>query len=387
MSFVLFCNCAFADTDRCTSPTIIKSTHLTNPVDSKRSSSIEFKYRYIKGADNYPVVIKIPGGPGGTAINNDPNPSFDPRVGWIQIDPRNTGCNSINLPIEFVTTQIEVYDILQIIKDLKLNNYVLFGTSYGTVVATQLAVEAEKQKLPGSRMVILEGVLGRSFNDLEQEKSFAFFWNLYKQKISTTLLEELKKESPFSIPSEAWGKYFSQMLYLGTHPEYGDIGLMTFKMLEDPKTRSIILDQVKAKSIDTDHLSQVFQSISCSDLVENAGDVDFKNANMIPYIPANNVCKHTKLNKYDSAKFQISAPIVYFNGSNDPATPIAQAKYHFLNQKSKTKTFVEVVNGGHSALTVNLSDCYSLIMNSLILNTVPLRSAISTCKLTTNLTE
>ncbi len=57
---------------------------------------------------------------------------------------------------------------------------------------------------------------------------------------------------------------------------------------------------------------------------------------------------------YDSKTLPISAPIYYFQGSNDPATPAASARYHFGGQRRARRTLLTVPGAAHGPLTWNL---------------------------------
>jgi len=57
---------------------------------------------------------------------------------------------------------------------------------------------------------------------------------------------------------------------------------------------------------------------------------------------------------FDSSDFQVGAPVYYFTGEFDPATPEWQAQYHFERQHSGPRTLVAVKNAGHFALSGSL---------------------------------
>ena len=62
---------------------------------------------------------------------------------------------------------------------------------------------------------------------------------------------------------------------------------------------------------------------------------------------------------YDPKDFQVSEPIVYFQGDLDPQTPIFGAIDHYETQEnSRFNTFIEVKNAGHSPLRNQLRPCF-----------------------------
>ena len=119
------------------------STYISQP------STFEYKYQYFPPATaNDPVVIFLTGGPGQTAIGNKMS-SFPKEFGQILIDPRGIGCNlpstATAYPGDFYTTDNYVKDLLEVVKDTGVTqNLIVYGISYGTIVATQLASELER---------------------------------------------------------------------------------------------------------------------------------------------------------------------------------------------------------------------------------------------------
>ena len=71
---------------------------------------------------------------------------------------------------------------------------------------------------------------------------------------------------------------------------------------------------------------------------------------------ATNICPPLPYAPYDSNRYQIQAPIVYFQGDADAYTPTASALYHYFYQtRSSQKTFVQVRFGGHVVLGSQLT--------------------------------
>ena len=82
-----------------------------------------------------------------------------------------------------------------------------------------------------------------------------------------------------------------------------------------------------------------------------------------------NLCSELQItDSYDSREFQIESPIVYFEGTNDAATPMDQARHHFDNQLLSKKSFVTVEEAGHMPLQTSLFGCKTHLWNSIIEN-------------------
>jgi surfactin synthase thioesterase subunit len=63
--------------------------------------------------------------------------------------------------------------VLAIVEELRLDDYMLYGISYGTLLATLVASRAEERGLPLPKAIVLEGVLGMAF-DAERPTEAAF---------------------------------------------------------------------------------------------------------------------------------------------------------------------------------------------------------------------
>lgn len=135
-------------------------------------------------------------------------------------------------------------------------------------------------------------------------------------------------------------------------------------------------------------LIRLHRNISCheiaDDMVSLHSDVVLSNGELISN--TGHYCGDLHFtNPYDSARLQLITPIYYFEGENDPATPMIQARYYYDNQLHTKRIFVTVHGGGHNALALNLRDCSSQIWKAITQGTNELRLALSGCKLSTTL--
>ncbi len=102
---------------------------------------------------------------------------------------------------------------------------------------------------------------------------------------------------------------------------------------------------------------RVWTAIACSELGFSDRALSFENGALVitsDNNPSQYGCNRQKLSRpYDSSAIQLREPLVYLEGSEDPAAPPAsQAKYHFDNQHlSPRKTFFLFGGFGHSILS------------------------------------
>lgn len=375
-------NRANAESDNCFSNDI-KS--IKRPLEN--GESFEFKYRYIVGSNpNSPVVINLPGGPGQTSIQNQ-----DPRLfsdyGFIQTDPRGTGCNRSYWNASYHDVSIDrlAEDIVAIIKHENLNNVILFGTSFGTVLATAVAYKFEDEPNSPIQSLVLQGAVGRAFKI--QEGGFVDYlkeWALQTQDLQIAVKDRLKEKFlPYNLSPGQWGSAINNWLQAGKNPQTGRyyIAEELSRMVTHPEEFKDYLNLFK-QGFPQDMI-EVYKRIGCKEIIPNwEMDTYLENGRLIRRKNSNDICEDFKLDKpFDSAQFKIKAKIYYFNGTNDPATPIWQAQYHSQSQSFAERIVVTVPGGGHNALSFNLRDCNKRLWNRILNQKTDLKPALRLCSL------
>lgn len=351
-----------------------------------------FVYRYTmsEGTDpSAPTVIFIPGGPGQTST--DAPLSIPGEFSLIRTDPRGVGCNqSDTLTDADLTSEQIAKDILAIVRDRHLTRYILHGISYGTVVATMAAALAPAEHTPPPLAVVLEGTIGRAFHAGEYDKGYISRWQKLRAQIPARLLSELSQANlPLGISSRQMASWISAMTIFGEVPTGVDYGLFQLQRL----------DQVHENPDDADNLRglirtltappsaarlRLYRDITCHELVPDMRDVvydfDLKNGELVD--SGLRLCDGEALDRpFDAGNYPVSAPIYYFSGREDPATPPFQARYHFETQKAQ-RTLVSIANGGHQALSNTLGDCVTPIWRAIAHNdSDEFDSALKSCSL------
>lgn len=133
------------------------------------------------------TVLFLPGGPGQSAMKTwkaTYGKILPPQMNFILFDPRGSGCNALEneptSPSQFYTTDNIASDVLAFIQLLKLKNYIIYGTSYGTVWATVLTHQIEHLALDRPKAVILDGVVGPASLSYQVEIEFQKLWGKVK---------------------------------------------------------------------------------------------------------------------------------------------------------------------------------------------------------------
>lgn len=374
-------------------------------VDQPELGTYQYYYQYIKKADpSVPTIIVIPGGPGGKSIDlSSESPYFD----WIQLlygfpekynailtDPRSIGCNQVNknLPIDSFTTENVAHDIVTIIKKLNLDNYVIYGHSYGTVVATFLGKIANDGIIPKPKAIILSGTIGHYFTNHKQEVMPAYYesWKNLRSLLPKKIQESFPQNDdwsdfendpsrtmPLGLSVASWANFIFDNLTEGGSYLNGQLvyPLLTKLLLLNSNNESELEKlkiEVSTYTNETDETNPLLKlkpfhdSIWCKELEETkspeclAQDFEFNNP-------------------YDSKFFQIKdVPVIYIHGQFDPSVPIKKAFYHFKNQLNENKYFLLALNGGH-ATTMVITDCKDLFWKSIFEKSTSLEEAIGSC--------
>lgn len=374
----------------------------TLPVFPDRKYKETFEYRYqIKQTSNdpnTPTIIFIPGGPGGTSINmgfvmpgaNLPFDFLEFALGLpknysvILTDPRGSGCNyDAEKPLsdEAFRTRYLASDVLALIRNLKLKNYILIGSSYGSLLATEISARAGMGEASMPRAVVLTGVIGKYSEQGEQDIAFQTEWSRVREVLPTQLAEQFpnlltdftkSKYLPFGLSGENWLNFITGGLSEGTilfaekHlvPNLADrLGQIISENTEDKK---ILANDVAESKSQMDGLdtSPVFAQIACREIFYGEEECMARN------IPMDN--------PFDSSHWQILSPIYYIQGENDPNTPPTQAVYHFSKQKNKNRFLITVPHAGHGAMLA-INECKDLFWQSVYNGGTDMETALRAC--------
>jgi pimeloyl-ACP methyl ester carboxylesterase len=369
------------------------------PIYSDRPGSATFIYRWqrkLKNPDSAtPIIVYVPGGPGGTSMDFSPeNPFFDfiaitfglPKsYDIILTDPRGRGCNRDKanpLPDDAFQSAYLADDILAMIRHLHLQNYILMGHSYGSMLATEIAARAGRGEAAIPRAVVISGIVGKAFAPFEQENAFELEWSLVRAKLPADIAAQFPRtlaeirfspSAPFGASGEAWFVYIKSQLTQGEVWIGGKRLLpslqeqLTGAFSGDTDKRNKLLEAVKASLANSSDLgnSPIFLQIGCRELFSKQ-DEDCRNRGIKADRP------------FDSASWQVPAPIYYVQGEHDPNTPPSGARYHYLHQQSPSRTLISVPSAGHGVMGA-LMECKDVFWQSILNGGVDLQQSLNTC--------
>ncbi len=364
-----------------------------------------FNFRYQVVGDIKPddfVIIHIPGGPGGSSINEYnkeevkkrfvKNTTLPENIPWVMIDPRTVGCNIISestFPDDSLTSDNLAHDILSVIEDLKLTKYIIYGHSYGSQSATVVAALAKKRGLPAPYSVILSGVLGIGKADgtfsIPYQKIFE--WDAILATLSPKVKTLLEEKSPAGFEDFQWNGFIGAGLYDGyymvdgkfVHPMKEKLRLLES---DDPadlqKFKDTFHDGYERVGIRS-WSQRLYIKVDCHEYSPDDGYTLFVGGKLT-FDEADNPCKDEPFDrKFDSADYQMNTSLYYLSGTNDPAAPYEGARYHFENQTGSRRNFVIVPGGGHTNLGWVMQDCKELFWNA-VLTKKDLTDVLPNCK-------
>jgi len=365
---------------------------IERPMFPERAGSPTFGYSFkiFPGTDPAaPTVIFLPGGPGEASIAAERDESLvPPSYTLILTDPRGVGCNAPEsvdqYPSEFYETEWCADDVLAIVETLGLDNYMLYGISYGTALATVTASRAEAQGITPPTALVLEGVLGRVFaaND-EVEAAFQSEWRLVRDRLPEAVrLQLLATPLPLGLSAAEWGAGITTMLSLGTvQPplpvaESLLLSLAPEATAEEQQTLHDTVVALAESSIDEFGL-RLHREIACHELTEtNFGTLALEGGELVP---TDLYCTSEPLDRpYAARRWPVSVPIYYFSGSDDPNTPSWQAQVHYDAEVGAKRELVSIIAAGHNPVGLNLTDCAPALWEAMRAGT-GFAEAVGTC--------
>lgn len=354
---------------------------LTLPVDPYDPDGETFTY-YVqvldRGADDRPTVVHIPGGPGLPSIGRGPDLPDD--VNLVLTDPRGVGCNAADAPhpASFYGTERFAGDVIAAITDLGLDDYILYGHSYGTVLSTVVASRIEEEGLPPPKLVVLEGVLGEAMDS--DDAAYRALWPLVRDALPESVREQLSREPlPLGLSALQWGEMISTTL-----SQFSPAVLHGLLLgLDDGADPTQLAETVEAFTGGTplwdDEITMgLFRPVACREIAEDSWfGFELVDGEIVPSI---NVCDDVDLAEpYAAADWPITAPIVYVQGTVDPATVHSSARLHFEAQTRSDRTFVAIPDVGHAPLSWALPTACGDTVWNVLLDGGDLDAALASC--------
>lgn len=370
---------------------------IERPVLPGGKARFTYKFRVSPGTDaDAPVVIFLPGGPGQTSIEMTRDSLAVPaRYTLVLTDPRGVGCNAPapgeQFPDDFFTTANLATDVAAIVDELEPSSYILYGLSYGTLLAT---VAAAQPDIAPPSAVVLEGVVARAFQPGEEAAEYSRQWAAALERQPAAIRDQLAGPTlPLGLTKSEWGGAISNWLSIGTITgtgNYLDLHLAALAPEVPQETKDAVAAAVKqtaAGAVHSAHPAQLlhlFERVGCREITET----NFDSFDLVggALTPVGDVCSRFALvDPFDAADHPIPAPVFYLNGTRDPNTPYAIARTHAEKQPQTSRAFISVTDGGHNPFMLNLAGCAPALWSAFEAAGSGLEAALATCEAPTTL--
>lgn len=320
-----------------------------------------FSYSYRKPSTvDLPLVVYFGGGPSYPIVTTDSFP-IPPEYGLLRFDYPGVASNKDVISCGRWSAKRISKVVIKILRQHRPNNYVLYGVSYGTTIATisTSLLEAET-RITRPRVLLLEGVIGRAYIPGEVIRSYKDQWQEVLRKLPGDVRSSLSQIVGSQCTELGWGAWAEHALSIGAVAGQGHVA-QEF-LVRITKTQSKVGFCASPPALEIPASARLaYQELVCREINSTAPDHShsFKLVDLALKPRAGNVCSGIALERpYDSAQWPIArTPIAYFVGVRDPATPLSHARYHISKQTRTSRIVLEVPEAGHNPLSVTLADC------------------------------
>lgn len=384
--------------------------------DNDRSEATRsYRYEIRRAVGEAPTVVLLPGGPGQSSIGDIHTLAavelIPENFGVIAIDPRGVGKNDFgpDLTNSLYSSAQVAMDVIEVLRHENLNHYLIYGESYGTVVATHLAHQLNDPAALGLRAgpesIVLSRVIGRAFGDqladynAQLARVLKDFSAAERAQIQTAL-STLQRDQ-YQGNSTAFGAALMQALLLnveaarpGPLSQAPNFKTFLHKLAQqqdfsrDPVYNmlahaysSYAREFQKPHSGPRNHsMAEIVKCSELSDIGEEAR-IEFELKNLTLNLKESD-CKakgYTLSRPYEPAALQIAGvPILYLQGDIDPVTDLSAALNHFEAQQTKNKTLVVMRGFAHTGF-LGLWNCRQGLWESFVSGPQAVRNHIGLC--------
>ena len=333
---------------------------LSRPCAGPSSPQFPFRYDYRPGM---PLVVYFPGGPGFGSMGRGRWP-IPREFGAVMLDPRGVGANAAPAAcadsLQLTTVDL-AEDAVAVITKIQPKHLVLYGTSYGSAVATITAHLLEQRSFAGETTLLLEGVFGRALRPGEYAPPFIQRWDALFARLPANARELLSQPAPLGFAAHVWGGWIEEQLSLGAAP-----GALEARLTDQHAALRDELQQFQARPPVSQITRHVFKAIGCHELVPAAAPTDnnfFLDRGRLIESPGN-LCEGIALDRpFDARQWPLKrTSILYFIGPDDPVTFEALSQYHIAANPDAKKQIFRVPNAAHAPLQFTLASCAEQIV-------------------------
>ncbi len=319
------------------------------------------------------TIIFLCGGPGVPCTGARPQ-NIPKEYDVVTLDYLGIGRNARHNKPAYMAIESQGDIVAQVAKRLKEPNLLIFAQSFGTTVATVagslINTAANDTKETVLKGVVLEGVVGPDSGQSYSEgysSTAKHAWSYLSPKQKKRFRIQYAKAVKGLSPEEK----FNIDATIVMNMQSGTKATVEFlKHINSEQLRYAAQSDFYTNFINRPGVRDIFQAAGCQLHFKDSetgmkifgGTVDLITMGS----GADKICKcRTVANNFNPNTHQIKAPIVYINGGQDPATPLAGAKEHMEGQSHPNKVLISSPNGGHIDSSGLLKNCMPIFFEEL----------------------
>jgi proline iminopeptidase len=344
-----------------------------NP-DHPEMGYFDLFYRFSKNSSpEKPTVLFLMGGPGLASDWLDFEQNFN-DVNFLYVDQRGTGFSHLRSAKDMMSwrnfsSQLTARDLEALRVHLKIDQFIIFAHSYGTIPATIYAHQFPDHV----KRLILEGTIASGGIDLRRSdyllRLIQKFYDALDDKKKNFIRQVYASKA---LPSNWFSSIVRCAMNLSDFQQVMDNVLQKAVKVSFEKGVYFLKPYVERLSrlntIDTIPVSGfVFTILACKELElgnpESSFDLEFDNEKFryVPNHEWSDQCAQIPgwskemVETYHVEKFSLHVPVTYIEGVNDGSVPPPQTIQHFKFGAQSSAQLYFVENGGHSSFIGSLS--------------------------------
>jgi len=314
------------------------------------------------------TIFVLEGGPAEITGRGGP---FPKDYDVVRFDYIGLGQNAnLSATAEMMSLEGQAQAAKKIITAMKLKNYVIYGHSFGTPVATITASiigRDPKMKDYQPRSVILEGTVGTRAIPPNETRESNRAWDLLTPAEQQIFIQKYETTIKFLTPRLKRNLDMILEMSLAENPRKAADALKHFQVPvwatspEKMKAMFPWADKPLTPDEVNTGISRMYRAAGCQVLPVIDPPEKLFNG-LFSNVLDTTVCRCRSINRdFDSAKFQIKSPVLYIQGDMDGQATIENARYHYDHQTTKNKSMLVVKDGGHASTFDEMANCTPLI--------------------------
>lgn len=356
-------------------PGEIEKLTRTVPING-RNTPVKFERHRAWITPSKGTVVYFCGGPGVSCSSEGRPGSIPPDMDVVLFDYMGVRDNAGVANTEQMSIESQAQVGVGLIKSLNLNNYVLYGSSFGTTVATVATAQLSNSSgVRKPKMVVLDGVVSRG-QDLNHEAAIG--------RAANRAWDLLSSEDRQKFTS----RYDAAVANMSAKDRSVLDGHLIGSLEGSPRDAADALRDFTNGNLrrspnmpESEATNRQYRAAGCQQLrprqapnAERFFGGRVQNTRIgVDAAEEQTPCDCPLIDRpFNSQQHQIkNIPILYINSETDVLTPIEGARQHMSTQTStREKLLLSVRDGGHGDLE-GLTTCSGLVWNAAMRGSLP----------------